>query len=63
MGEVWMALDCDTCVRVLLGALIGNGGFMGCGFTVCVFYLVVVVGCLRGREREKNSKKRIKNHI
>ena len=40
-------------VCVLLGGLIGNGGFMGCGFAVCVFCLVVVVGCLRGRERER----------
>ena len=40
-------------VCVLLGGLIGNGGLMGCGFAVCVFCLVVVVGCLRGREREK----------
>ena len=25
-----------VCVCVLLGGLIGNGGFLGCGFAVCV---------------------------
>ena len=45
---------------VLLGGLIGNGGFLGYGFVVCVCVfclvglvvaVVVVVGCLRGRGR------------
>ena len=49
--------DCDMCVRVLLGALIDNGGFMGCGFTVCVCVLLSCGCWLLKRKREREREK------